>query len=159
MKPRTPYQHVPETLALAEACRRRALTPWEAGFVDSLLRRPWPPSDRQRAILRRIAEGPPDYSAVRAAALGEIDRILAKWLPDGVTSGHEYEARNPLRGDRHPGSFRVNINTGKWSDFAAGIGGGDLVSLAAYLFGVPQPEAARRLARGLGLSGGSARHG
>ncbi|HGW5373316.1 hypothetical protein ACEOH9_10290 [Pseudomonas aeruginosa] len=40
---------------------------------------------------------------------------------------------------------------GRWHDFATGDGGGDLVSLTAYLWGVHQSDAARDLARRLGL--------
>ena len=38
------------------------------------------------------------------------------------------------------------MNTGKWADFASGDRGGDVVSLAAYLAGTGQAEAARNLA-------------
>ena len=77
--------------------------------------------------------------------------MLERWLPDGRRQGREYVARNPTRHDRRPGSFRVNITTGKWADFATGDRGGDPVSLAAYLFGLDQAEAARRLADMLGV--------
>jgi hypothetical protein len=60
-------------------------------------------------------------------------------------------ALNPKRPDRHLGSFRINLATGKWADFATGDRGGDPVSLAAYLFGLTQVEAARRLADMLGV--------
>ena len=45
-------------------------------------------------------------------------------------------ARNPTRPDRRPGSFKINLTTGRWADFATGDRGGDPVSLAAYLFGL-----------------------
>lgn len=93
-----------------------------------------------------------DYGAVNAAALRELPTLLARWLPDGRVNGREYEARNPRRGDRHPGSFRVNLRSGRWSDFATGDKGGDPVSLAAYLFNLPQSDAARRLAHMLEVS-------
>src|SRR4051794_36801881 len=86
------------------------------------------------------------FAAINAAARSELVTLLARWLPDGRVSGREYEARNPRRGDRHPGSFRVNLRTGKWADFAVGASGGDPVSLAAYLFALSQTDAARRLA-------------
>jgi hypothetical protein len=92
-----------------------------------------------------------DFGAVNAAARSELATLLARWLPDGRMNGREYEARNPRRGDRHPGSFRVNVRTGKWSDFATGDCGGDAISLAAYLFGLSQADAARRLADMLGV--------
>ena len=91
------------------------------------------------------------FDEVNRAALGALPEILDRWLPDGRRQGHEYVARNPRRQDRRPGSFKVNMRTGKWSDFATGDRGGDPVSLAAYLHGLTQAEAARRLADMLGV--------
>ncbi len=64
-----------------------------------------------------------------------------------------WTARNPRRADTHAGSFRINLRTGRWADFATGDKGGDPVSLAAYLHGLSQIEAARRLAGMFGLEG------
>ncbi|WP_428490285.1 hypothetical protein [Rhodopila sp.] len=91
------------------------------------------------------------FALANAAALRELPALLARWLPDGRVIGHEYEARNPHRSDRNLGSFRVNLRTGRWADFATGDQGGDPVSLVAYLFRLSQGEAARRLAGLLGL--------
>ena len=92
-----------------------------------------------------------DFGRVNAAALAALPTLLARWLPDGRWQGDEYVARNPQRADRRPGSFRVNRN-GRWADFAvAGVSGGDVISLAAYLAGLRQVEAARVLARALGI--------
>ena len=93
-----------------------------------------------------------DFGAINTAALGDLTALLARWLPDGRVRGREYEARNPRRADRHAGSFRVNLRSGRWADFATGDRGGDPVSLAAFLFGLSQAEAARQLAVMLGLS-------
>ena len=46
----------------------------------------------------------------------------------------------------------MNTRTGRWADFATGDRGGDVVSLAAYLHGLRQAEAARKLADMLGLA-------
>jgi hypothetical protein len=73
-------------------------------------------------------------------------------LPDGRREGREWVARNPRRADRSPGSFKVNLATGRWSDFATGDKGGDLISLAAYVAGCSQSDAAARLADALGLA-------
>ena len=100
-----------------------------------------------------------DFDAVNRAVLATLPDLLSRWLPDGRRLGAEYVARNPRRHDRTPGSFSVNVRTGRWADFATGDCGGDPVSLAAYLFGLPQIEAGRRLATMLGLLGGSDRHG
>ncbi len=91
------------------------------------------------------------FDHINRMALGNVHAILRRWLPDGRVEGQEYVARNPRRKDVHYGSFKVNLQTGKWGDFATGAGGGDLVSLAAYLAGVGQGEAARQLADMLGI--------
>jgi hypothetical protein len=93
----------------------------------------------------------PDFAAINAAALRHLPVLLTRWLPDGRAEGQEWTARNPRRADRHLGSFKINLRTGRWSDFATGDCGGDPVSLSAYLFGLRQAEAARRLANMLGL--------
>jgi DNA primase len=80
--------------------------------------------------------------------------MLRRWLPDGRREGNEWVALNPTRADKHPGSFKVNLRTGRWADFATGDKGGDLISLAAHLHGLSQVEAARKLARMLGLEEG-----
>ena len=92
-----------------------------------------------------------DFDGINRAALANVHDILRRWSPDGRVDGHEYVARNPRRVDRRHGSFKVNLQTGKWGDFATGDRGGDLVSLAAYLAGVGQGEAARQLADMLGI--------
>jgi hypothetical protein len=92
-----------------------------------------------------------DYTRVAAAALPCLPLLLARWLPDGRREGREWVARNPTRADRRPGSFKVNLATGRWADFATGDKGGDAISLAAHLHGLSQLEAARRLAEMLGL--------
>lgn len=92
-----------------------------------------------------------NFSRINAAAIAALPSLLARWLPDGRRVGHEWVARNPRRSDRNPGSFRVNMSTGKWADFATDECGGDPVSLAAYLAGTGQAEAARALADMLGV--------
>ncbi len=92
-----------------------------------------------------------DFNGINRAALGSLPALLRRWLPDGRLVGREYTARNPTRADRRPGSFRINVNSGQWSDFATGDKGGDVVSLAAYLSSTGQAEAARALAGMLGL--------
>lgn len=92
-----------------------------------------------------------DFQTINATALPVLPAILARWLPDGTLRGPEYTARNPRRADRRAGSFSVNVRTGKWADFATGDKGGDVISLAAYLFNLPQGEALHRVAGMLGV--------
>jgi hypothetical protein len=99
-----------------------------------------------------------DFATINAAALSVLPALCQRWLPGGKRIGREYVVRNPTRADKRPGSFRINLQSGRWADFATGDTGGDPVSLAAYLFGLRQSEAAHRLADALGISRG-ARHG
>jgi hypothetical protein len=92
-----------------------------------------------------------DFDAINRAALADLPALLRRWLPDGRIVGAEYIARNPRRQDRKPGSFKINIRTGRWADFSTGDKGGDVISLAAYLFGQGQAEAAWSLAEMLGV--------
>ncbi len=92
-----------------------------------------------------------EFGAVNQAAVSVLPDLLRRWLPDGRMEGREYVALNPTRSDRRPGSFKVNLRTGKWADFSTGDRGGDVVSLAAYLSGTGQAEAARSLAKMLGV--------
>ncbi len=108
-----------------------------------------PSSSESVHLSRRI-----DFQTVNRAAMGILPALLGRWLPDGKKRGHEWVARNPKRSDRKPGSFSVNLNTGRWADFAqADARGGDVISLAAYLAGCSQYEAAAMLAKMLGLAG------
>lgn len=93
----------------------------------------------------------PYIKRVSAAALGSIDSVLSHWLPGGKREGSEYLTLNPKRADSAPGSFSINLKTGKWSDFATRDKGLDLVALVAYLENESQLKAARRLAAFLGL--------
>ena len=58
-----------------------------------------------------------DFQFVASQALIKAREFLADWLPDGRVSGSEYVALNPTRVDHHLGSFRINIQTGRWADF------------------------------------------
>ena len=93
-----------------------------------------------------------DFAAINRAALAVLPSLLARWAPGGIVRGSEYVALNPTRADRRPGSFKVNIRSGRWADLSTGDKGGDPISLAAYLAGTGQAEAARNLAVMLGIS-------
>ena len=86
-----------------------------------------------------------DFPAIAAAALSRAESLVTEWLPEGKRQGHEWTAINPTRADSKPGSFLVNLATGKWADFASDDRGGDLVSLLAFLEGTSQASAARKL--------------
>jgi hypothetical protein len=95
----------------------------------------------RRLAFRRIAD----------AAAQHADAIVQRWLPDGRREGTEWVALNPTRSDSRKGSFKVNLKSGRWGDFATGDRGGDLISLAAYIFRLDQGEAAKRVADMVGV--------
>ncbi len=92
-----------------------------------------------------------DFDAIAAAALPHLESLLCEWLPGGKKDGVEYVATNPTRGDRKAGSFRINTATGVWCDFASNDSGSDTIALVAYLEDCKQGEAAKRLAKRLGM--------
>ena len=95
--------------------------------------------------------GKDGFAKVNNVALSILPAILARWLPDGKRQGSEWVALNPNRIDKSKGSFKVNMQTGKWADFATGDKVSDVVSLAAYLSNSTQLEALHNLARMLGV--------
>ena len=92
-----------------------------------------------------------DFGAVNAAARANLLSVLERVLPTGRRERREYLALNPRRADRRLGSFQINIETGKWADFATGDRGGDPISLIAYVENISQFDAALRLAQMLGV--------
>jgi hypothetical protein len=89
------------------------------------------------------------FNFVRRLALPALQEVVPRWLPNGRREGNEWVALNPRRDDQSFGSFKVNLRTGRWGDFATGDKGGDAISLLAYLRGVSQADAARLLAQEL----------
>lgn len=68
---------------------------------------------------------------------------LLSWFPAGKVMGRNFRVGN-LAGD--PGdSLCVEIDTGKWIDFATGECGGDLISLYAASNGINQVDSAKAL--------------
>jgi hypothetical protein len=99
----------------------------------------------------RISQNAVDFQQVGQTSLRYLPLLVLRWLPDGRREGHEWVARNPTRSDRALGSFKVNLRTGHWADFATGDKGGDVISLAAYLHGLSQLGAAGKISEMLGL--------
>lgn len=93
---------------------------------------------------------PLDIQRIAQAALSRAETFLPDWLPGGHWEGAEWRCGD-LSGGKGK-SFGANAKTGRWSDFASGESGGDLVSLYAAIFcGGKQGDAARRLAREMGM--------
>ena len=85
-----------------------------------------------------------DIGRIAAAALAQASTLLPNWLADGRWDGVEWRCGD-LTGGKGS-SFACNSKTGRWSDFASGEAGGDLVSLYAAIHRLRQGEAAREVA-------------
>lgn len=84
-----------------------------------------------------------DFEGLAARLLSQAQSLLSQWLPGGRLIGQEWSCGDltGVAGD----SLKVNIRTGKWSDFSGTEKGGDLVSLYAAIHGIKNGEAAREL--------------
>jgi hypothetical protein len=83
------------------------------------------------------------FEVLAAHLLADISGILQIWLPNGRRQGREW-CVGSLQGERGQ-SLQINIDSGRWSDFATGDKGGDLISLYAALHGLSQGDAAQQL--------------
>lgn len=116
-----------------------------------------PLSARQLAAVERIAraEAPPAFATINRAAIARAEDVARRLLPGGARRGNYWVA-----GDLSGGagkSLRLRLEgdkAGCWIDNATGDKGGDFVSLAAAVARIPQQEAARQLARLLGMEAG-----
>ncbi len=77
--------------------------------------KPYAVQAARSGVMRRV-----DFGAINRAALAALPAILARLLPGKVIAG-EYVALNPTRADRRPGSFKINLRSGRWADFARQI--------------------------------------
>ena len=82
--------------------------------------------------------------------LPSIKEAVIDLLPGGKIEGHNYVALNPTRADKSLGSFRIDLISGKWIDFATKDKGKDVVSLYAYVKRLSQSEASRFLLQKFG---------
>jgi hypothetical protein len=79
--------------------------------------------------------------------LPHAETLIAQWTPDVRREVDELVMRNPAREDRELGSFKFNVTTGAWSDFAAPeqFKGNGLVQLYAAINGITTPRAVEKL--------------
>lgn len=76
---------------------------------------------------------PIDFDKIKADAASQVLQLAEKLIPGGRVEGHEYIMINPLRQDEQLGSFKINITTGQWGDFAANEKGLDIISFVKYV--------------------------
>lgn len=90
-----------------------------------------------------------DFKTVNNAILANPS-YLQRRLPQSVNEGSELVAGD-IHGNKGK-SFKINLESGLWSDFATGEKGSDPISLVAAQEGIGQGEALRLVADELGLS-------
>ena len=96
-----------------------------------------------------------DFSGLNQAVLGQLETLLAEYLPGGRKVGHEWVCGD-IQGA--PGdSCKTSLISGKGSDFATGEGWVDLVQLVSKQRGIASGAAAREVAIRIGfhLNGGN----
>lgn len=93
-----------------------------------------------------------DFKGIDEAAKGALASLVQKWIPGGIMEGDEYVVRNPTRTDGKPGSFKINVKTAVWCDWAGGEKdkGNGAITLYAYARSIRNGEAARAIAEELG---------
>lgn len=84
-----------------------------------------------------------DYHAVNATLMQDAIGYVSAWLSGGKKVGKEWVCGDLFGGKGE--SLSVSLATGKWSDFATGEKGGDLVSLYAAINGLSMHESAIEL--------------
>ena len=60
--------------------------------------------------------------------------ILKRLVGNGKIEDGDYIALNPRRSDKKAGSFRIDIASGKFHDFATGDRGGSILDLTAFVY-------------------------
>ena len=92
---------------------------------------------------------PIDFARLADELLSRTESFVDSWLPGGRRQGHEYVCAD-LSGGAGT-SLSVNLNTGRWADFAnSDDTGGDLISLYAAIHGLNNGQAALQLMDYLG---------
>jgi putative DNA primase/helicase len=91
-----------------------------------------------------------DFDGLNRLALTNARRLVFELAPGGVMIGSEYTCASVTGGKGT--SCRINVDSGKWSDFATGDKGHDFQSLWAKIYNVSQLDAAKQLAAHLGFS-------
>ena len=86
-----------------------------------------------------------DFAGLAQHILSNSHNIVVELLPGGKLVGSEWTCGN-LRGTQGT-SCKVNINTGRWCDFATDERGNDLISLYAVVNGISQGEAYATLSK------------
>ncbi len=86
-----------------------------------------------------------NFSAIKQSYREDSLTVLKYLLGEGKVVGKDYVALNPKRNDGKLGSFRIDIATGMFNDFATGDKGWSIIDLAAFVWNCGIVEAANKL--------------
>ncbi|GHU24037.1 hypothetical protein FACS189472_17050 [Alphaproteobacteria bacterium] len=86
-----------------------------------------------------------DFRRIKEAYRQNPLSTLKQLIPNGKVEGNDYVAKNPQRNDRKAGSFRIDIATGRFYDFATGDRGGGIIDLVAFIWNCNIATAAKKL--------------
>jgi putative DNA primase/helicase len=90
-----------------------------------------------------------DFESLASDVLSRWQNFVPTWLPGGKLVGKNYQCSDITGGNGQ--SFKVDITTGVWIDFANdSLKGGDLISLYAAIKNMKQIQAARELSEQVG---------
>jgi putative DNA primase/helicase len=92
---------------------------------------------------------PIDFAGLNEVLLRTAQTYCDRWLPGGKKVVNEWVCADLSGGEGR--SCSVNLKNGRWSDFASGDTGGDLISLYAAVNGINNGQAAARLMEELGI--------
>lgn len=84
-----------------------------------------------------------DFSGLNSKLLSQAESLLFQWFPQGKILSREFKIGS-ISGEAGE-SLSVNLNTGKWADFAAGTSGGDLISLYQTIHNIKPLQAYQEL--------------
>lgn len=84
-----------------------------------------------------------DFKGLAAELLQSSERHVSSWLSAGKRQGKEWVVGSL---SNEPGtSLSINLNNGRWADFASGETGGDLIDLYAAIHGISMIDAYKEL--------------
>jgi len=86
-----------------------------------------------------------NFQEIKRKYRGNPLPILRELVGQGRVEGSDYVALNPRRKDVKLGSFRIDISTGRFHDFATGDSGGSVIDLVMFVYNCGIVDAARRL--------------
>ncbi len=86
-----------------------------------------------------------DFQSIKQRYSENPQPILRHLVGKGKIEGGDYVALNPKRNDSRLGSFRIDIQTGRFHDFATGDRGGSILDLASFVYDCDLLTAAQKL--------------